>query len=242
MRFFALACDYDGTLARNGHVDEPTLGAVKRLLASRRKLVLVTGRELPELQKTFPHLDLFDRVVAENGALLFTPSSGEEKPLAERPPQAFINELLHRNVHPLAVGRVIVATWSPNEHAILDVIRDLGLELQVIFNKGAIMVLPSGVNKATGLAAALDAMNLAPEQVAGIGDAENDHAFLKICGCSVAVANALPMLKAEVCFVTRGDHGAGVSELIDELIADDLGQRACCARRPRATVETTASS
>jgi hydroxymethylpyrimidine pyrophosphatase-like HAD family hydrolase len=30
--------------------------------------VLVTGRELDDLQTVFPHFDLFARVVAENGA------------------------------------------------------------------------------------------------------------------------------------------------------------------------------
>ena len=48
-------------------------------------------------------------------------------------------------------GRCIVATWEPHERHVLETIRDLGLELQVIFNKGAVMVLPSGINKATGL-------------------------------------------------------------------------------------------
>jgi hydroxymethylpyrimidine pyrophosphatase-like HAD family hydrolase len=31
---------------------------------------LVTGRLLADLQRTFPHIDLFDIVVAENGAVL----------------------------------------------------------------------------------------------------------------------------------------------------------------------------
>jgi hydroxymethylpyrimidine pyrophosphatase-like HAD family hydrolase len=241
MRYLALACDYDGTLARDGHVDEPTLAALDRLLDSGRKLLLVTGRELPELRDVFPQLKLFDQIVAENGALLFAPATGAEKPLAEPPPQAFVDELRRRRVQPLAVGRVIVATWRPNEHIVLDVIRDLGLELQVMFNKGAIMVLHSGINKATGLIAALKAMSLSPDQVAGVGDAENDHAFLKLCGCGVAVANALPLLKKDACFVTRGDHGAGVSELIDELIADDLRKRPRSARTEK-NVQTLATA
>jgi len=29
----------------------------------------------------------------------------------------------------------------------VELIRDLGLELQIILNKGAVMILPSGVNK-----------------------------------------------------------------------------------------------
>ena len=49
----------------------------------------------------------------------------------------------------------------------------------MIFNKGAVMILPSGVNKATGLAAALEELGLSPHNVVGVGDAENDHAFLE---------------------------------------------------------------
>ena len=37
---------------------------------------------------------------------------------------------------------------------VLATIRDLGLELHVIFNRDAVMVLPSGINKGTGLRAA----------------------------------------------------------------------------------------
>ena len=79
----------------------------------------------------------------------------------------------------------------------LEAIRDLGLELQVIFNKGAVMVLPAGVNKASGLKAALAELGLSPHNVVGVGDAENDHALLRPCECGVAVANAIPTLKQE---------------------------------------------
>src|SRR5206468_1017620 len=103
------------------------------------------------------------------------------------------------------------------------VIREMGLELQVIFNKDAVMVLPSGVNKATGLASALAELGLSPHNVVGVGDAENDHAFLAYCEAAVAVDNALPMLKERADLVTRAGHGAGVVELIDRMIADDLG-------------------
>ena len=104
----------------------------------------------------------------------------------------------------------------------LETIKDQGLELQVIFNKGAVMILPAGVNKASGLAAALGRMRLSPHNAVAIGDAENDHALLSLCECGVAVANALATLKDEAAFVTSGARGAGVIELIDGLLADDL--------------------
>jgi HAD superfamily hydrolase (TIGR01484 family) len=106
-----------------------------------------------------------------------------------------------------------VATWHPNETVVLETIAELGLELQVIFNKGAVMVLPSGVNKATGLAAALHELDLSRHNVVGVGDAENDHAFLALCECSVAVANALPALAERCDLVTAAERGAGVEEL-----------------------------
>jgi HAD superfamily hydrolase (TIGR01484 family) len=222
MRYIALACDYDGTLATHGRVDEATLAALERLLASGRKLILVTGRELEDLQSVFPHLDLFEWVVAENGALLYRPGSKEEKLLAQRPPEKFVQLLRERGVQPLSAGRASVATWRPHETTVLEAIRDQGLELQVIFNKDAVMVLPAGVNKAIGLAAALRELELSAHSVVGVGDAENDHAFLSLCECAVAVDNALPAVKERADLVTRGDHGAGVQELIDELVGSDL--------------------
>jgi HAD superfamily hydrolase (TIGR01484 family) len=222
MRYYALACDYDGTLALNGQVDEKTIAALERLRNSGRKLLLVTGRELDDLKRVFPRLDLFDRVVVENGALLYRPASHEEKALGESPKAEFVEMLRQRGVTNLSVGRVIVATWEPYEKIVLEAIRDLGLELQVIFNKGAVMVLPSGLNKATGLVAALSELNLSAHNVVGVGDAENDHAFLSRCECGVAVANALPMLKERADFVTQGDHGVGVIELVDKLVNSDL--------------------
>ena len=56
--------------------------------------------------------------------------------------------------------------------------------------------------------------------VVGAGDAENDQAFLSVCGCSVAVANALETVKANADVTTRADHGAGVAEFIDAWLTD----------------------
>jgi hydroxymethylpyrimidine pyrophosphatase-like HAD family hydrolase len=219
MQFLALASDYDGTLAHDGVVAPETLAAVRRLKESGRRFLLVTGRELPELQMVFPDFALCDLIVAENGALLFTPATGELKPLAAAPPVALVTALKRRGVTPLSVGNVIVATREPYEKAVLEAIRELGLELQIIFNKGAVMVLPSGINKASGLTAALGQFDFTADRIIGCGDAENDHAFLALCGCGVAVANALPMLKRAADVVTKGARGAGVAEIIDQILA-----------------------
>jgi hydroxymethylpyrimidine pyrophosphatase-like HAD family hydrolase len=221
MHYLALATDFDGTLAWEGRVAPETIAALERLRDSGRRVVLVTGRELAELLELFPQATLFDRMVVENGALLYDPATKKTRHLSPPPPGRFIEELERRRI-PVSVGRSIVATTEPYEHAVLAVIRDLGLEWHVIFNKGSVMVLPSGVNKATGLAEALDELQLSADRVAAIGDAENDHALLRFCCCGVAVANALPALKETADLVTVGEAGRGVVELIDRMLADDL--------------------
>ena len=133
-------------------------------------------------------------------------------------------------IHPLRLegdaGAAEMLLHEALETKALEVIRDLGLELQVIFNKGAVMILPSGVNKATGLTTALQGLGLSPQNVVGVGDAENDHAFLSLCGYSVAVQNALDTVKLEVDWITTEPNGDGTVQLIRTLIATDLEQSA----------------
>ncbi|HKO89337.1 MAG TPA: HAD family hydrolase [Burkholderiales bacterium] len=230
MRYLALATDYDGTLAHHGKVSEEAVAALKRVAASGRKLLLVTGRELPELIEIFPEIELFDLVVAENGALLYTPATKQQKLLSDPPSELFVKNLRERGV-PISVGAVIVATVHPHETIVLETIRDLGLELQVIFNKGSVMVLPPNVNKASGLNAALEELQLSPHNVVGVGDAENDHALLSLCEYSAAVANAIPTLIADADYACRAGHGAGVIELIDAMLTDGFGSPSQSSRR-----------
>jgi hydroxymethylpyrimidine pyrophosphatase-like HAD family hydrolase len=213
----AIATDYDGTLAHDGTVDNSTLSALRRARDAGLATILVTGRELPDLFNTFPHADLFDRIIAENGALLYRPASRQLRTLSSPPPARLLERLVNEAI-PVSVGHSIVATVKPHERALLAAIRELGIEWHVIFNKGSVMALPAEVTKATGLAAALEEMDLVPEQVVGVGDAENDQAFLAMCGVSVAVANALPSVKASAALVTGRPRGGGVTELIERML------------------------
>lgn len=220
MRYLALATDYDGTLASHGKVEREVFRSLERLRDTNRRLLLVTGRQIEDLAHVFERLDLFDRVVAENGAIVHDPACGRTRLLAQPPSPSFVDALRERGVEPLGVGHVVVATREPHEREVIDCIRALGLELHVEFNKGAVMVLPAGVTKATGLHAALRELRISESQVVGVGDAENDHAFLAACGLSVAVANALDSLKATVDWITPSRSGRGVAELADWLVAE----------------------
>jgi hydroxymethylpyrimidine pyrophosphatase-like HAD family hydrolase len=239
IRYRVLACDYDGTLAWEGRLSPETHAALGRLRATGRSVVMVTGRQVDDLIAVCSDLSPFDVVVAENGGVLYWPTTRRRQLLAAPPPAAFVDRLRALGTPDVSVGEVVVAMRQPHEAQATQAIQELGLDLQVIFNKGAVMVLPSGVNKATGLAAALSAIGQSPHEVVGVGDAENDHALLGACAVAVAVANAVPTLKARADLVTRGEHGAGVVELIDRIIASDLADLAPRLRGGPSTLETS---
>lgn len=222
MKYHVLAVDYDGTIAHDGQVDCETIEALKRLKASGRRLVLVTGRRLEPLFEILPDIQLFDRIVAENGAVLYDPADKRERLLASSPSPRFAARLHELGVEPVEFGRVIVAMWRPHEHAALEAISELNLELQIVFNKDAVMVLPSGVNKSVGLQAAISDMGFSRLNVVAVGDAENDLTMLEAAGASGAVSNALDSVKAAADIVLSHARGQGVSELIERVLATDL--------------------
>jgi len=228
-----LACDYDGTIADDGQLLAETGAVLARVRESGRKLFLVTGRMLDDLKTVCPDLDrLFDLVVAENGGLLYVPESREVRRLGDAPEPALIEALRRRGV-PFDIGSAILATTAAHSEAALAAIRETGVERSLVFNKGALMLLPGGVTKGTGLTVALDTAQLSARNLAGIGDAENDHAFLSICECAAAVADAVPALRERADIVTAAPGARGAREFIEHHVLRDLADLA-----PRLTRHT----
>jgi hydroxymethylpyrimidine pyrophosphatase-like HAD family hydrolase len=230
MRYRVLATDYDGTLATHGEVEPSTAAALRHLVQSGRKAVLVTGRLLHEIQQICAGIELFDMVIAENGAVLWSEEYGA-KNLAPPVPLDLVAALRRRGVTPLNVGSVICSTWSDHEETVRETVKELGLDVQLIPNKGALMILPADTDKGTGLAAGLKLLRERPAAVVAVGDAENDLALFEAAGFSAAVANALPAVKAAANMILSGAHGAGVEELIEAVVSDDLESISAEAKR-----------
>lgn len=221
MKYQVLATDYDGTIAFEGRVDPSTVDALCRAREAGARLILVTGRELVELFNTFDRVDVFHRVVAENGAVVYDPSTRQIDTLGAGPPAALIERLNRDNI-PFSAGHSVVATVEPHEQAVIAAIHELKLDWHIIFNKGSVMALPSDVTKVTGLRAALDALERSPKQTIAVGDAENDLVLLRYCGLAAAVANALPTVKDIADIVTEGARGAGVVELTERWLKGEV--------------------
>ena len=220
-KYRLLATDYDGTIAFEGKIEQDAIDSLRRVLDAGRYLILVTGRELSDLFNTCDHVELFQLVVAENGAVIYEPPTTRIHVVSAAPPRSLTERLTQMNV-PFSTGHSVVATVEPHEQHVIAAIHDLGLDWHVIFNKGSVMVLPSDTTKATGLSQALDMIGVPWTATIGAGDAENDLPFLRRCGFAAAVANALPSVQEIADLVTAAPRGTGVAELIDRWLAGTL--------------------
>jgi hydroxymethylpyrimidine pyrophosphatase-like HAD family hydrolase len=190
-----LACDFDGTGAVNGRLAPEVTSVLTAARSVGFVILLVTGRVLEELQTAGVNFDIFDAVVAENGALVWLPAAGRTIQLGTPPPGQFLGELRKMRI-PYQAGTVIVGTSDRHAGEVLGLIRRSGLASQLVFNRDAMMILPSGVDKAVGALRALDELRRSERSMIAFGDAENDRSLMQIAELSVAPRGAVPSIAA----------------------------------------------
>lgn len=210
--FQAIAVDYDGTLTRADRPAPDVLAAIREQRERGRAVVLVTGRILSELRRVFPEVEEeFDAIVAENGAVLADSDGVQE--LAAPVDPALAQRLARRDV-PVRQGRVLLACDGHHDQAVIEEIVRLELGCQLVHNRAALMVLPNGVTKGTGLTQALGNLGISRHSTIAVGDAENDHHLLEVCELGIAVDNAVSALKRRADVVLDASDGAGVAALL----------------------------
>lgn len=220
MFFKALACDYDGTLAFEDRIGPAVREALERARKAGLQLILVTGRTFFELTRVCDCLELFDAVVAENGAVLYYPGSAMIRDQGPPVPDRLLAELDRRGIY-YQVGRVIVGTGRGDEGAVKEALAAAGVTRDLIYNRAALMLLPAGVSKGSGVQQALRLMGLSPHDVLAVGDAENDLPLFDACGFSGCPGDSLPAVRERVDWVFPGAHGDGIAAAITEQILPD---------------------
>ena len=210
--FQVLAFDYDGTLTEGNRPDAAVLDAVRQNRRAGRRVVLVTGRILAELRAMFPEVEAeFDAIVAENGAVI---AMGDDVTDVAAPiDPALGHALAHRDIT-FRSGRVLVACDAKHAPAVLAEVGRLGLDCQLVRNRAALMVLPSGVTKGTGLIEVLGELGVSRHCALAVGDAENDIPLLEVCEVGVAVANGVDSLRQRADIVLEEPDGAGIVTLL----------------------------
>ncbi|HEX6307106.1 MAG TPA: HAD family hydrolase [Longimicrobiales bacterium] len=221
-RFLVVAVDYDGTIAHEDRPNAAALESIAELRSRGRHVLLCTGRMLEDLRAVFPDADRhFDGIVAENGGVIVI--SSEVRYLQEPLPRELADGLDRAQI-PFRIGHVLLATDAVFDEVVLREIERLGLEAQLVYNRGALMILPPGVSKGAGLIHALGQLELSRHSAIGIGDAENDHSLLHACEIGVAVGNAVPGLSIHADLCLDDVNGAGVAAFLrGPVLHDELG-------------------
>jgi hydroxymethylpyrimidine pyrophosphatase-like HAD family hydrolase len=217
----AIAIDYDGTLTSGETPTDDVLAALRETRARGLLLLLVTGRIVSELLRSFPNVgDYFDVVVAENGAVLWSESGGLRCLV---PPMSFeLGAALKARGVPMTRGEVLLAMDAIHDRVALEEISRLGLDSQLVRNRAALMILPAGVSKGSGLSEALGELGISHHNAIGLGDAENDHALLEACEVGIAVENAIAALKAHADMVLTEPDGGGIARFLRELLRGEV--------------------
>ena len=216
-----LACDLDNTLAENGIIAAETWEMLRKAKKAGFTLILVTGRKLDSFAAEGPFTEFFEAIVAEDGAAIYYPRNDTVTlPFGHLSPE-LINRLSTLNI-PLDRGIAIAATWVPHDVAILDVLRDMGGGATVEYNRGAVMILPPGATKGTGLSIALQELGYSVKNVIACGDAENDRSLFELAELSVAVENAVPEIKKLADIDLSEKDGEGIRNFIGRLLKGNL--------------------
>jgi len=222
--FLGLASDGDGTLLRGSRLAKATIQALKRFRAAKRKLILVTGERADQVRE-FPHLTLFDAVVAENGGVLYWPRERRTRCLGRKPPAELVRRLRRAHVRPLKIGRSIVAVPTSRGSEVRRILRRCAASWHLVANRHDLLLLPRGVDKASGLKRLLRLWGIPASRIVGIGDADNDRALLRACGLGVAVDSAVPSLKRQAEVRLRSGAGGAVVSLIDQILNREASLR-----------------
>jgi hydroxymethylpyrimidine pyrophosphatase-like HAD family hydrolase len=217
MYFKIIALDLDGTIAMDDYIEPATFNVIRNLKKAGHSIILVTGRRLNAIEKLGPFEDLCEAIVAEDGASIYFPSNQSViLPFGHLAPEV-VKALYQLNI-PLEKGMALVATTMPYNQQVVEAIASTGSAATVEYNKGAVMVLPPGATKGTGLWIALRELGYSIHNVMAFGDAENDRSLFEQAELAVAVRNADPGIKELADILLVKDNGAGVREFLQDLL------------------------
>lgn len=221
MQFKIIATDLDGTIALNDKVDSKTWNVLEQAKKAGFKVILVTGRRLNDITQIGPFDDLCEAIVAEDGAAIFFPATNSViLPFGQVAPEVIL-ELQSLQI-PFEKGMAIASTWIPHDQAIAKVLATTGYAAHMEFNKGAVMIMPPGATKGSGLSIAVRELGYSIHNVVSFGDAENDRSLFDQSELSVAVSNATQSIKELADISLSESNGQGVRNFIQKLMAGKI--------------------
>jgi len=190
--------DLDRTFSRTDLTWDPAaVASCHALRDAGVRTVLASGQVLGVLADGSPLLDAFDAFILEGGALWGRPEDGWTATAGGAPCdpgiRALTTALVRRGVQ-VRRGLASLSVAIEDGPAVQAAPESRHVALRA--NRDRLDATPQGVDKAAALRQLLGQWNLPLAHAVGLGDGENDRDLLQAVGHGVAVANAVPELKA----------------------------------------------
>jgi len=211
----ALAVDIDGTLADDSRrVNLEAVAALREVQDSGIPVMLASGNVLPIAYALSNYLGLKGPIVAENGGIVSYQQKIWVLGDPEGPRKAY--DFLRTEMD---AQRLFTDRWRETEvgltrevslEKVRDVLKDWPVDIQT--TGWAVHIMEKGMNKFRGIQKGCELLGISPEDVAAIGDSDNDEMMIRECGYGIAVGNAFEDTKRAASFVAKGSDGKGVIE------------------------------
>jgi phosphoglycolate phosphatase (TIGR01487 family) len=229
----AFAIDIDGTLTENGGgiIHLPAFQNLKTLEKLGYRIIYVTGRSSIEAYLLSVFGGTTKIAVGENGGVV-TLSPREHILLGNKQKcimgynilNTKIDNVKEKNVFERMTEVVLERTFDINiGKKILD---ENNIEVDLFDSKYSFHINDKGINKATGLAKALEILKISPAETVTIGDSETDIPLFEFCGFSVALNHSDTNVKAKASHVVSGNEGKGLVEALDYIALNFFGKNA----------------
>jgi phosphoglycolate phosphatase (TIGR01487 family) len=229
----AFAIDIDGTLTENGGgiIHLPALQNLRTLEKLGYRIIYVTGRSSIEAYILAVFGGTTKIAVGENGGAV-TISPTEHILLGNKENCIIGYNILKRNIQNVKMKNVfdrmteIVLERTFDIDQGKKILKENNLDLDLHDSKYSFHINNRGINKAYGLAKALDILKIKPSETVTIGDSETDIPLFEFCGFSIALNHADKNVKSKATYVVSGKEGKGLVEALDYIALNFFGKNA----------------
>lgn len=229
----AFAIDIDGTLTENGGgiIHLPAMQHLRLLEKLGYRIIYVTGRSSVEAYILSVFGGTTKIAVGENGGVVtISPTEhillgNKEKCLnAYRILTKKLENVKLKNVFDRMTEVVLERTFDIESGK--QILKDNNLSVDLSDSQYSYHINNRGINKATGLAKALDILKIKPSETVTIGDSETDIPLFQFCAFGIALNHADEIVKSKANHVVSENSGRGLVEALDYIALNFFGKNA----------------
>jgi hydroxymethylpyrimidine pyrophosphatase-like HAD family hydrolase len=245
MKYKAIMLDLDDTTVLHGKESLPTARVTDAIARAKEKMYvcIVTARTLKDTMLIIKHLSLSGLCVLTNGTQIFDPVRKKivhEVPLPREVIPAIRKLCASYHVKTLVYNGEKDTEGPPTAHqkvlsiyvpeiepdradGLVDVLESIhGINVQKLaaWDKRylSVDITSRYASKLYGILEVSRILHIKTEEIIGVGDGYNDFPLLMACGLKIAMANAVPELKAIADFIAPSVYEDGVATVIEKFV------------------------